>query len=136
MPDTTPIPSTDGTPEAADDAAENWSERYVGLQKVVAKRDSDLTATRAELDSLRAEKEAADLELAAFRQTTVDASEAEAAEAQYEQLRERFEPRPPMPISNAAARPNAWTDRDTPGRYSPGYDEEGNPAPDHSWLPT
>lgn len=137
MSDTTPVPSQVDGPQAQESTQENWEQRYVGLQKVLAKRDTDLTDRQAALDALRAEKEAADLELAEYRQARVDASEKEAARTQYEQLRERFaaEERPPAPISNAAPRPNDWFERDKPGRWSPAYDAEGNPEPNHSWVP-
>src|SRR5690348_7092357 len=97
MPDgtTTPPVSTDDNSPSDD-----WASRYVGLQKVLAKRDTDLNTRQAELDALRAEHEAAMAELREHRQKAVDASEEAQALAQYETLRERFEPAPPTPIGN------------------------------------
>lgn len=97
----------DTTPPPADgditNAQENWESRYLGLQKVIAKRDTDLNTKQAELDALRAEHEAANTELAERRQRDVDTSEEDAARQQFEQLRERFDPAP-TPIGNSPAR--------------------------------
>lgn len=102
------MPDTTTTPETTTDAQDNWEQRYVGLQKVVAKRDTDLTAANVALDSLRAENEAANVELLDYRQKAVDESEDEAARTQYDQLRARFDPAP-KPVGNNPARPH-WTD--------------------------
>jgi hypothetical protein len=107
------VDNTTPAPDAGDIAntQENWESRYLGLQKVVAKRDADMNTRQAELDALRAEHEAAQTELNDFRQKTVDASEEEQARAQYETLRTRFEPENPKPIGNNQARPaHGWPD--------------------------
>ena len=102
MPDgTTTPPPADGDINATQ---ENWEQRYLGLQKVVAKRDADLTTRQAELDALRAEHEAATTRLSEYDQKAVDVTEEEQARQQYEALRTRFEAEPPKPIGNNAAR--------------------------------
>jgi hypothetical protein len=89
---------------------ENWEQRYLGLQKVVAKRDEALNTKQAELDALRAEHEAATTRLNDYAQRDVDASEEEQARQQYELLRERFE-ETPTPVGNNQARPaQGWED--------------------------
>lgn len=88
---------------------DNWEQRYQGLQKVLAKRDTELTAATAQLDQLRAEREQAAAELETYRQRETDASEEEQARQQYEQLRARFEPEPPTPIGNNP--PRDWMDK-------------------------
>jgi hypothetical protein len=94
--DTTPSPDSgdSNTPQ------DNWEGRYAGLQKVLAKRDTELSTATAELDRLRTEHEQALTDLATYRQRDVDASEEEQARQQYEQLRERFEEAPPTPVGN------------------------------------
>lgn len=104
-----PTPSPDSGDSTNDEG--NWESRYLGLQKVVAKRDEALHTSTAELDALRAEHEAANAELATFRQATVDASEEDTARQQYEDLRARFEPENPSPVGNNPARPaRGWED--------------------------
>ncbi len=101
---TTPVEQkTDTTSHTGD-----WEQRYIGLQKVVEKRDAELAKRQAALDALKAEHEAATSQLNEYRQKDVDTSEEAAALAQYEQLRERFESPPPVPVSNAA--PREWFD--------------------------
>lgn len=102
----TTTPSTGNGDES--NTQENWESRYLGLQKVVAKRDAELNTRQAELDALRAEHEAATTALSDFRQKTADANEEELARQQYEQLRHRFEAEPPTPIGNSPAR--TWAD--------------------------
>jgi chromosome segregation ATPase len=104
VPNTTPATTND-------DTTENWEQRYAGLQKVLAKRDTELTTAQAALDALRAEHEQADADLATYRQRDVDASEEEQARTQYEALRERFEAEPPTPVGNNQQRPaRGWED--------------------------
>ena len=105
MPDTTP-PAESG--DITDAPQDNWEARYGGLQKVLAKRDTELTTATDELGRLRAEHEQAIADLATYRQRDVDASEDEQARQTYEQLRERFEAEPPKPIGNNPAR--GWAD--------------------------
>ena len=93
---------TTPTPETGDQ--ENWEQRYVGLQKVVAKRDADLAARQAALDALTAEHEAIEAELAEKRQAEADAREEAEAAKQYEALKERFEAAPPRPVGNNPVR--------------------------------
>ena len=107
--DTTPPPADgdDNTPQ------DNWESRYSGLQKVLAKRDTDLTTATGELGRLQEEHAKTLAELDTYRQRDVDASEEETARQQYEQLRQRFEQEPPKPIGNNAARQTRaddWTD--------------------------
>jgi hypothetical protein len=102
--DTTPPPA-DGDTNAPQ---EDWQSRYTGLQKVVAKRDTDLTTATSELDRLRAEHEQTLAELGTYRQRDVDTSEEDAARQSYEALRARFEPDPPKPIGNNPSR--GWED--------------------------
>jgi septal ring factor EnvC (AmiA/AmiB activator) len=105
------VTNTTPSPDAGDTSNEpqdNWEGRYAGLQKVLAKRDSELTTTAAELDNLRKEREQAQAELDTYRQRTVDASEEEQARQSYEALRARFEQAPPTPVGNNPAR--SWAD--------------------------
>jgi hypothetical protein len=104
--DTTPAPEGDQSIAPQ----ENWEQRYLGLQKVLAQRDTALHTSTADLDALRAEHEAATAELAEHRQKVTDANEEETARQQYDQLRERFEPNPPTPMgSNPAVIGADWT---------------------------
>jgi hypothetical protein len=105
VPDTTPPPADgdDNTPQ------ENWEGRYAGLQKVLSKRDTELTTATTELDRLKAEHEQAIAELGTYRQRDVDASEEDLARQQYDALRARFEPDPPTPIGNNPQR-RGWED--------------------------
>ena len=97
--DTTPpdLGANDAEPQ------ENWEQRYIGLQKVVAKRDTELATRLAELDALRAEHEATLTQVNEFTQREVDDKEEEEARQQFESLRERFDPAP-KPIANAIGR--------------------------------
>jgi hypothetical protein len=103
------VPDTTPTPDAPTEQ-ENWQQRYIGLQKVVASRDTALNTSTAALDALQAEHEAALTELATYRQKAVDAGEEAAALAQYEALQARFEPPAPKPIRNNPARNGAASD--------------------------
>ncbi len=105
MDDTTP-PANSGDNQTPQD---DWQSRYAGLQKVVAKRDTELTTANASLDQLRKEHEQALADLNTYRQRDVDASEEEQAKAQYESLRARFEAPPPTPIGNNP-KGTSWTD--------------------------
>jgi hypothetical protein len=114
--DTTPSPADGDTTNTPQD--NQWESRYAGLQKVVAKRDEALNTATAELDRLRAEHEAAQNELATFRQATVDASEEETARQQYEALKERFAEPNPKPIGNNPARPARGWEEGSEKRYA------------------
>ena len=104
MDDTTP-PANSGDNQTPQD---DWQSRYAGLQKVVAKRDTELATATTSLDQLRKEHEQALADLATYRQRDVDAGEEEQAKAQYEALRMRFEQAPPTPVGNNPAR--SWAD--------------------------
>ncbi len=104
--DTTTPPAESGDNQTPQD---DWQGRYAGLQKVVAKRDTELTTANASLDQLRKEHEQALADLNTYRQRDVDASEEEQAKAQYESLRARFEAPPPTPIGNNP-KGTSWTD--------------------------
>lgn len=99
-------PSSDDSGDTND--ADNWQGRYAGLQKVLAKRDSELSTANASLDQLRKESEQALADLDTYRQRDVDTSEEDLARQQFEALRTRFEAPAPTPIGNNAARD--WTD--------------------------
>ena len=86
----------------------SWESRYTGLQKVLSKRDSELTGATTELGKLQEEHAKTLAELSTYRQRDVDASEEENARQQFEALRARFEPEPSRPIGNNPARD--WTD--------------------------
>jgi len=90
--DTTPTPNVPDTTEPATSPGENWEQRYIGLQKIVAKRDEALHTSGAALDALRAEHEAAVTKLSEYAQRDVDESEEATALATYESLKERFSP--------------------------------------------
>lgn len=120
MSDTTTTTETPDTEPAAPQS-EDWARRYVGLQKVVAARDTELNTRQAALDALKAEHEAAITELNTYRQADVDKSEEETALRTYESLKERFSPTP-RPIGNNKARD--WTDsrpREAGPERSPGF---------------
>lgn len=104
MPDTTPTPDTGDNTNAPED---NWESRYGGLQKVLSKRDTELTTATSELGRLRAEHEQALADLNTYRQRDVDTSEDDNARQQFEQLKERFEPTP-KPVGNNPQR--GWED--------------------------
>jgi len=87
-------PANDNTNDSS-----NWEQRYKGLQKVVSTRDEALNTLEADRDRLAAEHAASIAELETYRQRDVDNSEEEAARQNYEQLRQRFEPENPRPIS-------------------------------------
>jgi Skp family chaperone for outer membrane proteins len=115
MPETSTPPANSGDTNAPQ---ENWEQRYLGLQKVVAKRDAELNTRQAELDALRAEHEAATNRLNDYAQRDVDATEEEQARQQYEALRERFEAEPPTPVGNNQQRtPRDWTDQNERADY-------------------
>ncbi len=101
-------PSSDDSGDITNDA-DNWQGRYAGLQKVLSKRDTELTTATTSLDQLRKEHEQALADLNTYRQRDVDASEEEQAKAQYESLRARFEAPPPTPIGNNP-KGTSWTD--------------------------
>lgn len=123
MDDTTTPPADGGDNQQPQD---NWEGRYSGLQKVLAKRDTELATANASLGSLQEERDAALAELATYRQREVDASEEETARQQYEALRDRFEPAPPKPIGNnpsadwlsSAGAPNPYQTRERSGTGS------------------
>jgi len=98
--DTATTPSAVTADEATASQDNDWAARYTGLQKVIAKRDTELHTAREQFDSLRAEHEALLSELNEYRQSKVDAEEEEQARKQYDALRARFEPEPPTPIAN------------------------------------
>jgi hypothetical protein len=100
--DTTP-PANSGNANTQD----NWESRYSGLQKVLSKRDTELTTATSELDRLREEHAKLAEELDTYRQRDVDASEEEVARQQYEALRERFgTEETPRPVGNNPTRSN------------------------------
>jgi hypothetical protein len=104
------VTDTTPSPDSGDitNAQENWEGRYAGLQKVLAKRDTELTTANTSLDALRTEHEQALADLATYRQRDVDASEEEQARAQYESLKARFGAEEThTPVGNNAARGNA-----------------------------
>lgn len=108
---TPPVGMAEAQPKQTeqDSNQENWASRYTGLQRVLAKRDEALHTVTAELDALRAEKEALANEVADYRQSRIDAEEEDKAFAQYEALKARFEPdQTPKPIGNNA--PREWFD--------------------------
>ena len=126
MNDTTPSPDSGDITTTSDD----WQSRYVGLQKVVAKRDTELTTTQAELEQLRKEREQAQAELDTYRQRDVDASEEEQARQQYEALRTRFEEGPPKPVGNNAQRPaKGWEDGSDTSWTTRGHNGNGSGFP-------
>ena len=103
--------ATTPSPDSGDsNTSDNWESRYAGLQKVLSKRDTDLTAAQAEADTLRKEREQVQAELEAYRQRDVDTSEEEQARQQYEDLKTRFEPENEKPIGNNASKANRGTD--------------------------
>jgi len=104
--DTTPTPNVPDAQEPATSPGENWEQRYIGLQKIVAKRDEALHTTSAALDALQAEHEAAVAKLGEYAQKDVDESEETASRATYEALKERFQ-EVPRPIGNQPMRD--WT---------------------------
>ncbi len=107
MPEDTTPPANSGDNQQPQ--PDNWEGRYAGLQKVLAKRDTDLTTATTELDRLRRrENTKAQAELDTYRQRDVDAGEEEQARQSYEALRARFEPEPPRPVGNNPAR--SWAD--------------------------
>jgi hypothetical protein len=122
VPDTTPPPA-DGDTNTEQD---NWEGRYSGLQRVLAKRDTELTTATTELGRLQAEHEQAIADLATYRQRDVDTSEEDLARQQFEQLRERFEPEPVKPIGNNPARD--WTEG-SGSRYA----ERPRTGTSHGW---
>jgi hypothetical protein len=101
VPDTTPPPA-DGDITNPQDTS--WESRYTGLQKVLSKRDSELTSATTELGKLQDEHGKTLADLDTYRQRDVDASEEDIARQQFEALRARFEPEPPKPIGNNPAR--------------------------------
>jgi hypothetical protein len=103
--DTTTPPGESGENQTPQD---DWQSRYAGLQKVLSKRDTELTTANASLDQLRKEHEQAVADLATYRQRDVDASEEDDARRQYESLRARFEEAPPKPVGNNPT--GGWTD--------------------------
>lgn len=110
--DTTPAPDHSGSAAVGDQSnapQENWEQRYLGLQKIVAKRDEALHTSTAELDALKAEHEAATARLSEYDQKVADANEEETARQQYDQLRQRFEAPPPKPIGTNMPRGADWT---------------------------
>lgn len=124
MEDTTPSPDAGDTSSEQD----NWQGRYAGLQKVVAKRDTELTTATTELDRLREENAKALADLGTYRQRDVDASEDEQARQSYEALRARFEPEPPKPVGNNPAKTWADGSGDTNWRGRP-HDGDGQGFP-------
>jgi hypothetical protein len=127
--DTTPTPNVpDAQAEPATPDQENWQARYVGLQKVVAKRDESLYTTQAALDALTREHAAAVTRLAEHDQQVANAGEEEAARASYEALRERFDQRP-RPVGNNPARTQGgaadWTN---PGKRERAEPSQGFPV--------
>jgi hypothetical protein len=94
--DTTPSPA-DGDITNPQDTS--WESRYTGLQKVLSKRDGELTSATTELGQLKDEHAKTIAELDTYRQRDVDASEEDIARQQFEALKERFDP-PPKPIGN------------------------------------
>lgn len=110
MPDNTTPPATSGDNQ---DASDNWEARYRGLQKVLAGRDTELTAANASLGTLQEEHAKTLAELDTYRQRDVDASEEENARQQYETLRARFgDEESPRPVGNNPQRGNAPTGDD------------------------
>ena len=106
---TTPAPQSGDTNTTQD----NWEQRYGGLQKVLAKRDTELTTATAALGSLQEEHAQTLAELDTYRQRDVDASEEETARQQYEALRARFgDEESPRPLGNNVARGNAGSGDD------------------------
>lgn len=101
-------PSSDDSGDITNDA-DNWQGRYAGLQKVLSKRDTELTTATTSLDQLRKEHEQALADLATYRQRDVDTSEEEQARQQFESLKARFETPPPKPIGNNP-KSGSWTD--------------------------
>jgi hypothetical protein len=97
---TTPASASPADEQAgASTTQDNWEQRYIGLQRVIAKRDEAMHTMTGELDSLRAEKEALLSQINDYTQARVDEAEEEAARQQYEALRERFDPTP-VPVGN------------------------------------
>ena len=118
MSDTTPAPEgdpNDANQENQPGAGEDWQARYLGLQKVVAKRDEALRTERERLDALTAEHERISDEVAAYRQMKAAEVEEENARLQLEALKERFEP-PPVPVGINPPAARTWTD---PGAFEP-----------------
>jgi hypothetical protein len=124
---TTPTPNQPDTTEPASPAEDpSWSQRYTGLQKVVAKRDEALHTAGAAFDALQAERDADLIELNAYRQADVDKSEEETALATYESLKERFSHVRPHGNNPARTQGGAgdWTNpakREVGPERSPGF---------------
>ena len=110
MPNDTTPPATSGDINQPQD---NWEGRYAGLQKVLAKRDTELITATTELGRLQEEHAKTLAELDTYRQRDVDASEEEYARQQYETLRARFgDEESPRPVGNNPQRGNAPTGDD------------------------
>lgn len=106
-----PTPSPEGGD--SNQPQDQWEVRYTGLQKVVAKRDADLTAANEAYATLQAQHAAAAAELETFRQRDAAANEEANARQTYDQLRARFEKAPPVPAgSNPQRTPASWVDAD------------------------
>ncbi len=101
MDDTTPTPDSG---EITDQQDTTWESRYQGLQKVLSKRDGELSTATTELGQLKEERAKTIAELETYRQRDVDASEEDVARQQFDALRARFEPEPPKPVGNNPAR--------------------------------
>ena len=125
-------PPDSGTNDA--EPQENWEQRYIGLQKVLAKRDDALNTVNAALDALKAEHEAALSQVNEYRQKDVDIEEEEQARQQFESLRERFDPTP-KPIDNAIGRHSGreWFELAAEGVEVMRRDYEGDEAKSTGW---
>ncbi len=103
-PATSPSDSADTSPST------DWQARYVGASRVLTQRSEALALAEEAREQLTTERDGLLLEVQETRaQKAAEAEEAQQL-ADYETLREKFGERPPMPISNSAARPSHWTD--------------------------
>ena len=110
MSDTNPAP---GDGDTTTDSQENDA-AYRGLQKVLAKRDTDLATSMSAYEALKAEHDATTAELTTYRERDAAANAEETARQTYEDLKARFEAPPPVPVGSNPARD--WTT--TTGEYA------------------
>jgi predicted nuclease with TOPRIM domain len=83
---------------------EDWQSRYVGLQRVLSRKEAELAEARQAAEGRQGMVESDRAELAAVRAERAAADEERRAEQEYEALRGRFEPDPGTPMQHSESR--------------------------------
>jgi hypothetical protein len=95
-----PADMTTAQADPGDAIEPDYAAKYRGLQTAMNKRHEELLTARQSAQVLTDELASAHAELDAYKNKDLAASEAAREEAQYEQLREKYEPPNPRPHGN------------------------------------